>query len=207
MASIFLGMGVRASSSSLRTLLFLGRIHPVKGIDRLLHAWQPLQDRHHDWRLVIAGRGESPHEREVRELAAALRLQRLEFVGARYGIDKSRAYLEADLFVLPTHSENFGMTVAEALAHGCPAVVSRGAPWSGLEIEGCGWWVDHEVPELTAALDAAMSSPEGQLVDMGRKGRAWMERDFGWDSVAQRMETAYRWVLDGGEAPSWVRQD
>ena len=99
------------------------------------------------------------------------------------------------------------MIVAEALAHGCPAVVSRGAPWSGLESEGCGWWVGHDVPELTAALDVAMSSPEGRLVDMGRKGRAWMERDFGWNSVAQRMEAAYRWVLDGGEAPSWVRQD
>ena len=203
----FTELGMRASSSPLRTLLFLGRIHPVKGIDRLLRAWQPLQERHRDWRLVLAGPGEAMHEREMRELAATLRLQRLEFVGARYGSEKSRAYLEADIFVLPSHSENFGMTVAEALAHGCPAIVSKAAPWAGVEREGCGWWVGHEVPELTAALDAAMSLPAGVLAEMGRRGSAWMARDFGWDTVAQRMEAAYRWVLDGGEAPAWVKLD
>lgn len=197
----------KCASSSLRTLLFLGRIHPVKGIDRLLQAWQQLEGRHPGWRLVVAGRGESVHEREVHELVVTLRLLRVAFVGAVYGNDKSHAYSGANLFVLPTHSENFGMTVAESLAHGCPAVVSKGAPWAGLEIEGCGWWVGHEVPALAAALDAAMSLPDGELANMGRKGRAWMERDFGWDSVAQRMEAAYRWILDGGEVPQWVRQD
>ena len=197
----------KCASSSLRTLLFLGRIHPVKGIDRLLHAWRSLQDLQPGWRLVVAGRGEAMHEREVRELAATLRLQRVEFVGAVYGNEKSQAYFGANLFVLPTHSENFGMAVAEALAHGCPAVVSRGAPWAGLEGQGCGWWVGNEVPELTAALDTAMSLPAEKLAEMGCQGRAWMARDFGWDSVAQRMEAAYRWVLDGGQAPAWVKLD
>ena len=195
------------ASSSARTLLFLGRIHPVKGVDRLLRAWQSLQDRHPGWRLVVAGPGESRHEPEMRQLATALRLARMEFIGALYGSAKSQAYFGANLFVLPSHSENFGMTVAEALAHGCPAVVSKAAPWAGLENEDCGWWVGHDVPELTSALDAAMSLPPGKLAEMGRRGRAWMARDFGWESVAQRMEAAYRWVLDGGEAPAWVRLD
>lgn len=187
-----------------RTLLFLGRIHPVKGIDRLLHAWRLLQDEHPDWRLVIAGRGEAAHVREVTELAARLGVQRVFFPGPLYGTEKSRAYLEADLFVLPTHSENFGIVVAEALAHGCPAVVSRGAPWSALETEGAGWWVEHDVPVLTDALGQAMSVPVERLAEMGTRGRAWMERDFSWVSVAQRMEAAYGWILEGGAAPAWV---
>lgn len=190
-----------------RTLLFLGRIHPKKGIDRLLRAWETLQVRHPSWRLVIVGVGEQAHEREAKELAVALGLERVEFEGARYGAEKSSAYFDAELFVLPTHSENFGMTVAEALAHGCPAVVSRGAPWSDLESEGCGWWVDHAVPNLMAALDTAMSLPSARLSDMGLRGRAWMERDFGWDPVAQKMEAAYRWITAGGDVPAWVQRD
>lgn len=190
-----------------RTLLFLSRIHPKKGIDGLLQAWQRLEIGHPDWRLVIVGRGEPTHESEALSRATALELRRVEFVGPRYGADKSRAFFDASLFVLASHSENFGMAVAEALAHGCPAVVSKGAPWSGLEAEGCGWWADQDVSSLTAALNEAMSLPSAQLSEMGRKARLWMERDFGWSAVAQRMEDAYRWILGGGPAPQTVRLD
>lgn len=190
-----------------RTLLFLSRIHPTKGLDRLLHAWAKLQPRHPLWRLVIAGRGEAAHVQEVQALAAELGAQRVEFPGPLYGEAKAQAYFGADLFVLPTHSENFGMVVAEALAHGCPAVVSRGAPWPDLETEDCGWWVDNSVLNLTAALDAALQLPPDQLAAMGLRGRAWMERDFGWAAIGQKMDAAYRWLLDGGERPAWVRMN
>lgn len=190
-----------------RTLLFLSRIHPTKALDRLLHAWAQLQPRHPQWRLVIAGRGEAAHVQEVQALAVRLGVQRVEFPGPLYGAAKAQAYFGADLFVLPTHSENFGMVVAEALAHGCPAVVSCGAPWPGLEPEGCGWWVDNSVQTLAAALDAAMQLPPDQLAAMGLRGRAWMERDFGWAAIGQKMDAAYRWLLTGGERPAWVRMD
>lgn len=195
------------ANTDTRTLLFLSRIHPTKGLDRLLHAWAQLQPRHPQWRLVIAGRGEPAHVHEVQALAATLGVPRVEFPGPLYGEAKAQAYFGADLFVLPTHSENFGMVVAEALAHGCPAVVSRGAPWPGLEPEGCGWWVDNSVQTLAAALDAAMQLPPDQLAAMGLRGRAWMERDFGWAAIGQKMDAAYRWLLDGGERPAWVRID
>lgn len=190
-----------------RTLLFLSRIHPKKGIDRLLQAWRRLEDQHPDWQLVIAGRGDAAHVAEVTELAASLALRRVRFPGPLYRADKARAYADAALFVLPTHSENFGMVVAEALAHGCPAVVSRGAPWSGLETERCGWWIEHDVDSLTVALHTAMSQRPEHLSAMGARGRAWMERDFGWASIGQKMAAAYRWLLDGGDRPEWVRLD
>ncbi len=188
-----------------RTLLFLSRIHPIKGVDRLLNAWRQLQHLHPEWRLRVVGRGEAGHEREIKELAHSLQLVRVEFPGPLYGADKSRAYFSADLYVLPTHSENFGMAVAEALAHRIPAVVSQSAPWPRLEAEGCGWWVKHDVPSLTRALNAAMSVPADLLEAMGRKGRLWMERDFVWKTIADRMASAYRWRLEGGGSPEWVR--
>lgn len=201
-------MPVRAyAATGTRTLLFLSRIHPTKGLDRLLHAWAELQASHTGWRLIIVGTGEVAHVQEVHELAARLGVLRVEFPGPLYGEAKGQTYFGADLFVLPTHSENFGMVVAEALAHGCPAVVGRGAPWSGLETEGCGWWVDISVPTLTAALDAAMELPPKELAAMGLRGRAWMARDYGWAAIGQKMDAAYRWLLTGGERPAWVKVD
>lgn len=188
-----------------RTLLYLSRIHPKKGIDDLLHAWRLLQSIHTDWRLLIVGTGERAHVSHVKQLAASLGVQRIEFPGPLYGDDKTRMYTRADLFILPTFTENFGMVVAEALAHGCPAIVSRGAPWAGLEREGCGWWVDRNTDALTQSLDMAMRMPPARLAEMGVRGRIWMQRDFSWPAIGNAMDSAYRWLLDGGEAPACIR--
>lgn len=200
-------MRTREHIPELRTLLFLSRIHPTKGIDRLLSAWKQLQDKFPDWQLVIAGGGEPEHVQDVRRLARSLKVNRVSFPGLVYGEEKSQLYAHADLFILPTHSENFGMVVAEALAHGCPAIVSQGAPWSGLKSEECGWWVSHDIETLTETLESAMQMPVSQLRAMGLQGRAWMERDFNWSTIGQQMDAAYRWLLNGGSCPTWVKQD
>ena len=192
-------------SMRLRTLLFLSRIHPKKGLDRLLHAWQRLHPLFPGWQLVIAGRGDPAHVAEVTGLATALQLPRVHFPGPLYGGEKSAAYAQADLFVLPTHSENFGMVVAEALAHGCPCVVSRGAPWSGLEAHRCGWWVDHTNDALIAALETAMRMNAAERTAMGRRGHNWMTLEYSWDSVARRMSDAYLWLTADGARPETVR--
>lgn len=190
-----------------RTVLFLSRIHPKKGIDNLLHAWQGLETRHPGWRLVIAGTGEPQHIADVRALAKTLKVQRVEFPGPLYGDAKHAAYYDADLFVLPTHSENFGMVIAEALAHGCPAIVTRGAPWQGLETERCGWWIDDDADALQHTLDAAMTLPVDELERMGTRGRDWMARDFSWRSIGVAMDAAYQWLMTGGAPPTFVQRN
>lgn len=198
---------VSRSPNAKRTLLFLGRIHPVKGLERLLQAWVQLQEKFPDWKLVITGPGETEHVKAVQNQAVALGLARVEFTGPVYGKEKTAAYHEADLYVLPSHSENFAMSVAEALAHGVPAVVSQGAPWEGLISEDCGWWVSNDVQTLQQALVLAMSCSVDVLHRKGQRGREWMERDFAWTSIAQRMLLSYEWVLKGGTAPDWIRVD
>src|SRR5262249_54878175 len=113
-------------------------------------------------------------------------------------------YQQADIFVLPTLNENFGVTVAEALAAGTPVIATKGAPWGALQREGCGWWIDHGVEPLATALATAMLLKRDALQAMGAKARAWMARDFSWDRVAYDMLNIYRWLSSGGETPSTV---
>lgn len=191
--------------SERRRLLFLGRIHPIKGIEMLLQAWQALQDEHPDWELVIAGKGEATYVEVLQQMAKDLHLQRVEFPGAIYGEAKHALFRSAEIFVLPTHTENFGMAVAEALARGIPVLTTRGAPWEGLVSTSSGWWIERNLDVLIDSLDTAMKKTSAELADMGGKGREWMIRDFAWESLARRMEAAYRWLLDGGTSPECVR--
>jgi glycosyltransferase involved in cell wall biosynthesis len=186
-------------------VLSLGRIHPKKGLGCLLRAWSKVEARCPGWRLKIVGPPEAGHDDELRALAIALGLTRVSIEGPIYDEAKTIAYRNADLFVLPTLNENFGLTVAEALAAGTPAISTKGAPWSGLEGEGCGWWIDHGVEPLAAALARAMALPREALKAMGDKGREWMARDFSWDRVAHDMLDVYLWLAHRAEPPPTIR--
>ncbi|HYA42048.1 MAG TPA: glycosyltransferase [Syntrophobacteraceae bacterium] len=190
-----------------RVLLFLGRIHPVKGIDMLLGAWAAVAHRFPEWELRIAGPDNDGYLPKMQETAKELGLKRVVFCGPLYGEAKQAAYQEADLYVLPTHTENFGVTVAESLAAGTPAIVSKGAPWSGLEENGAGWWIEIGVDPLVACLENALSRSPGELTSMGRAGREWMMRNYSWPKIGRMMHMTYRWLLKGGETPAWVRLD
>jgi glycosyltransferase involved in cell wall biosynthesis len=187
-----------------RILLYLGRLHVKKGIDRLLRAWTALAPARPDWCLWIAGPDDGGHEPELRALAASLRAPRVTFAGPVYGEEKRALYRRAALHVLPSHSENFGMTVAESLASGTPVIATRATPWSGLVREGCGFWIPLGVEPLIEALREATRLEPKELLGLGARGRAWMQRDFSWDSVAREMAAVYRWLRSGGAAPSSV---
>jgi glycosyltransferase involved in cell wall biosynthesis len=187
-----------------RSLLSLGRIHPKKGLDRLVRAWAELESTYPDWRLRIVGPAELGHDDKLRRLAKSLGLERVSIEPGVYGEEKSAAFRRADLFVLPTLNENFAMTVAESLAEGTPVVCTKGAPWAGLQIERCGWWIDHGVEPLAATLSSAMRLSREDLAAMGRRGRAWMARDFGWDAIASKMTTVYAWVAGKADTPECV---
>ena len=199
--------------SPARTLLFLGRVHVVKGLDLLLPAWKMVQEIYPDWRLVIIGgddgyHGATGYLEQIKRQASELGLKRIHFLGSLYGEQKLQAYRDAELYVLPSYSENFAVTVAEALSMETPAIVSKGAPWSGLTEQGAGWWIDIGVEPLTNCLKDVLSRSPDQLAAMGRRGREWMRRDFSWDGIGIRMAETYRWLCDRSlPVPTWVRLD
>ena len=173
-----------------RTALFVGRIYPVKGLPMLVDAWARV--RPVGWKMKIVGPDEAGHQSEVEALIREAGLGAdFEFAGALEGEDLRQAYRGADLFILPSHTENFGMVIAEALAQGCPVIASNGTPWRGLLEHGCGWWPTVSSDGLAEALLQATSLSQEELRHMGEHGRKWMKRDFTWDSVAHRMHELY----------------
>jgi glycosyltransferase involved in cell wall biosynthesis len=113
-------------------------------------------------------------------------------VGPVYGPAKQSAFFDADLFVLPSHSESFGMVVAEALAHGVPVLTTTGTPWSVLPERGCGWWVDATTDGITEGLRQATSQEPETLRGMGERGREFMAAEFAWEEVAKRFVCLYQ---------------
>lgn len=194
-------------AGSKRRLLFLSRLHPKKGIGHLLRAWVRLSGVHLNWELVIAGPDEIGHRAEMQRLAADLEARDVIWHEPVHGEAKSALYRSADLFILPTHAENFGLVVAEALAHEVPVITTTNAPWDELKIHRCGWWTDLTDNALVAAMDEAMALSDTERYTMGARGRAWIARDFAWPTIACQMQEVYTWVLGGGPPPACVITD
>lgn len=189
-------------SERVRSVLFLSRIHPIKGLLNLMHAWARLAPR--GWCLRIAGPDEGGHLAEVMALAERLGIaESVAFVGEVDGERKSETYRDADLFVLPTFSENFGVVVAEALAHGVPVITTRGAPWADLEAERCGWWIDIGVEPLIEALREATALDDEKRRAMGARARKYVRR-YDWSVVARDTVAVYSWILGMSSRPDCV---
>jgi glycosyltransferase involved in cell wall biosynthesis len=186
-----------AADSTERRILFLSRIHPKKGLAQLVEAWH--RERLPGWKVIVAGPDEGGHLAEIRKLVASRRLESdFEFPGPVEGARKRELFESADLFVLPTFSENFGIVVAEAMGHGLPVLTTKGTPWSILERVNAGWWVDPDVPGITQGLRAALSTTVEERSRMGQAGRALISSDFGWPMAGRRTFEAYAWLLDRG---------
>lgn len=187
------------------TVLFLSRVHPKKGLVNLVSAWSQIQPT--DWRLRIAGPDEGGHLAEVITLAGELGVAAsLDYVGEVDGADKSALYNSADVFVLPTFSENFGVVVAEALAHGVPVITTKGAPWNDLPVYGCGWWIDIGVAPLVATLREALALTDEERRAMGARGRDYVRR-YNWEDIAGQMIEVYLWVIGQGPRPDLIQLD
>ena len=173
-----------------RTALFLGRIYPVKGLPMLIEAWARV--RPEGWILQIVGPDEGGHRAELEKAVSAAGLRDVvSFVGPLENQAKASAFFDAELFVLPSHSESFGMVIAEALAHGLPVLTTTGAPWSMLPERGCGWWVDRTVDAIANGLRQATSLDPATLHAMGANGRALVASEFGWEQVAKQFVQLY----------------
>ena len=163
-------------------------MHPKKGIDILLQAFSDLQKDHGSlsgYTLQIAGDGDPAYVNSLKLSSDSLGVgDSVEWLGGVYDDRKWALYREADLFILPTHSENFGIVVAEALASGTPVLTTKGTPWNVLNEKQCGWCVDVSLDAIKSALLSFVNTDESDLQQMGIRGRRLVEENFDIQGIA-----------------------
>lgn len=189
-----------------RRILFLSRIHPKKGIELLIEAWKKIdKETKQGWSIEIVGVGEEKYISSLRTLIYKYNLQEeINVFGPRYGSEKIKTYHEADIFVLPTYSENFGVVVAEALACGIPVITTKGTPWEELEDVQAGKWIDIGVEPLFKSLKYLMTLNDKERKIMGENGRRLIAEEYSINSVGKKMSQLYKWVLGEERKPKFV---
>jgi glycosyltransferase involved in cell wall biosynthesis len=156
----------------------------------LIDAWARV--RPENWKLRIVGPDEAGHRAELERAVREAKLGHVvSFRSAVQGEDKMLEMRRADLFVLPTHSESFGMAVAEAMSYGLPVLTTTAAPWPALETENGGWRVSVNPESIANGLREATSLDPNILHDMGRRGREIIARDYQWSEVAPQFVELY----------------
>lgn len=186
-----------------RSVLYLGRLHPLKGIETLLRAWGRVRPR--GWELLLAGADDDGYRVSVESMLRTHGLESSVRLLGPVGDDGKWPLLaSADLFVLPSVTESFGVVVAEALASGTPVIATRGTPWRELEEARCGWWVNATEEGLAEALRDATSQSDAERSRMGRIGQDLISERYAPREVIKGMVSVYHWLIHGGSVPARV---
>jgi glycosyltransferase involved in cell wall biosynthesis len=187
---------VEPNAGPIRTLLFLSRIHPKKGLDMLLQAWNRL--RPGNWRLLIVGNGEPAYVEYLKRYCASQGVPHVEFRSHVNGDEREAMFAGASAMVLPTYSENFGNVVAEALIRGLPVITTTGTPWSVIAEKRLGWFIDPQIDQLEAALREMVATDADELSQMGARGRDYATAHLTTDVVRERLLSMYVNVMRPG---------
>lgn len=187
-----------------RVMLFLGRIHPKKGLRELIDGWSRWTDGD-DWALAVIGWDDGGHEPQLRRHVQNAGLgDTVHFLGPQFGNDKAAAFAHADAFILPSYSEGFPMAVLEAWSYGLPVLKTRACNIpDGFDADAA-LEIDPAADSVADGLQrfARLSTDEQRAI--GQRGRDLVERQYTWPQVARQMRDVYRWVLGDGDRPDSV---
>ncbi len=186
-----------------KVLLYLGRLHPKKGLLNLLYAWDMALS--HDWYLVIAGWDQNGHENELKMLSRKLGIQdRVIFAGPQFNTDKHASYSRANAFILPSFSEGLPMVILEAWSYGLPVLMTPHCNLpEGFQV-GAAIQVEANQESIAQGLNALFLMSDNERQTLGIKGRKLVEEQFTWPKIAAEMRSVYEWILGGGSPPSSV---
>lgn len=185
-----------------RVVLFVGRVHRVKGLDQLVAAWKDVRQSRHELLLVVAGPDDGGHRAVIEGLIARDGVQdSVLFTGMVTGRKKLALLSRADLFVLPSYAEGFSMAVLEAMASGLPCVLTTGCNFPEAERAGAALTVEPRASDLAEAMGKILDLPAADRRAMGERGRRFVFEHYTWDTAARKMVTVYNCILKGGEVP------
>ena len=194
-----------------KVLLYLGRIHPKKGLTNLLKAWATIRNspdggrRSEDWMLVIAGWDQGGHEAELRRQAVELDLgESVAFLGPQFGEKKAACFVHCHAFVLPSFSEGLPMTVLDAWACGKPVLMTPECNLPEGFVAGAAVRIETSPNLIAAGLRTVFEMSADERQTMGGRGLALVNERYTWPEVARQMREVFEWVLGGGPRPGCV---
>ena len=186
------GIEMKKSWKKTRQILFLSRVHIKKGINFLIEAATELRSELQGYKIIVAGEGDAAYVAEMKQMISDRGLQDIvQLIGGVYGDEKWRLFQTSDFFVLPTHSENFGLAIAESLASGTPVITTVGTPWNDLNSSNAGAWIEIGTQPLVATLRQFLALSDEELETMGRNGRKLIETKYSAKVMAEEMMGVY----------------
>jgi len=190
-----------------RYILFMSRIHPKKGLEYLVNAWVRVASQYTEWDLLIVGpQYDKKYMDKIVSIIDSHNLKdRVAFTGMLTGEYRINAFSACDLFVLPSHTENFGIAIAEAMAAKLPVITTKGTPWKGIEEYNAGWWVELTQENINKSLHDAMSLNELELKQKGLNGFGLIH-NYEWKYQAQKMKMVYEYILYNTKKPDFVHR-
>ncbi len=192
----YIPMMPRLTLDPKKQLIFVGRIHPIKAIHKLIEAVSLSEIfLNNHYKLIIAGKAEErhlPYQKELEELISELKLTGIiEFRGHVTGQEKEVLYAESHALVLPSETENFGNVVVEALNQGTPVVASLGTPWQLLEEYRCGIHVSNEPLELAKSIDRILSLPKEEYLNWRDNAKKLIDQKFNINTQIDKWIAVY----------------
>lgn len=179
-----------------KQLLFLSRVHVKKGINYLIEAADILRDELQGYKILVAGEGDADYIATLKQQIVGKGLQEIiQLIGGVYGDKKWELFQTSDFFVLPTHSENFGLAIAESLASGTPVITTVGTPWNDLNSSNAGAWIEIGTQPLVETLRRFLSLSDGELEAMGKNGRKLIETKYSAKVMAEEMMEVYQSIV------------
>lgn len=186
-------------------ILYMGRIEQKKGLLLLLHAYKDFVKKNDEWKILIAGPAyDKKYFQECKDFVINAGLDKhIEWLGMVSGSKRIDAYGAADLFVLPTHSENFGIVIAEALASGLPVITTNGTPWAEIQNEFAGYIIPLEKRFLLSSIDNFSKLSILEKNEMAANAKNIAKR-YSWDKPGHEMAQLYEWILGKRNQPKFI---
>ena len=186
------GIELKKSWKKTRQILFLSRVHVKKGINFLIEAASVLREELKGYKILVAGEGDADYVAAMKQMIGERGLQDIiQLIGGVYGDEKWRLFQSSDFFVLPTHSENFGLAIAESLASGTPVITTVGTPWNDLNETKSGAWIEIGTQPLIDTFRKFLALSDEELERMGRNGRKLIEEKYSSRVMAKEMMEVY----------------
>ena len=198
---------VRKQPSQGLSLLYLGRIHPSKGLRSLIEAWSAVRNdaATAGWRLTIAGWDQNHHRAELEQLADQLEVHSsVDFLGPQFDTDKDRCLATASAFILPSESEGQPISILEAWSWRLPVLMTQECNLTEGAETGAAIFMDPNARSIAAAMRQLFSMTEREREVMGHGGRGLVEERYQWQRIGKAMTEVYDWILGHGPKPDFV---